>query len=31
MFPNQDRASFIFGPHDRWLVRADGTWLRNTR
>ena len=28
MFPNQDRASFIFGPHDRWLVGADGTWLR---
>ncbi len=31
MFPNQNRASFIFGEHDRWLVDRNGTWQRNTR
>ena len=31
MFPNFDRASFIFGPHDRWKVNVNGTWLRNTQ
>jgi len=31
MFPNQNRASFVFGPHDRWIVNAHGSWLRNTR
>jgi hypothetical protein len=31
MFPNHSGASFIFGPHDRWLVDVNGTCQRNTR
>jgi hypothetical protein len=30
MFPNRDRPSFVFGPHDRWLVDVFGIWQRNT-
>jgi hypothetical protein len=30
VFPNRDRPSFVFGPHDRWLVDAFGIWQRNT-
>jgi hypothetical protein len=30
VFPNRDRPSFDFGPHDRWLVDVFGIWQRNT-
>ena len=31
MFPRGASPSFVFGPHDRWLVDLWGTWMRNTR
>jgi hypothetical protein len=33
MFPNPGEAlgSFVFGPHDRWLVGVLGAWERNTQ
>ena len=30
VFPNRDRPSFVFGPHDRWRVDFFGIWQRNT-
>ena len=29
MFPRGATGSFIFGPHDRWLVDERGTWMHN--
>ena len=31
MFPIQEGGSFVFGPHDRWIVAAHGTWQRSTQ
>jgi hypothetical protein len=30
MFPQMSRASFVFGPHDRWIVGGFGRWQRST-
>jgi hypothetical protein len=30
-FPNLDGGSFVFGPHDRWIVGGVGHWQRNTQ
>ena len=30
MFPNRDRPSFVFGPHDRWRADFFGIWQRNS-
>ena len=31
VFPNLDRGSFVFGPHDRWIVGSNGLWQRSTQ
>ncbi len=30
VFPNEDGGSFVFGPHDRWIVGRMGLWQRST-
>ena len=30
VFPNRDRPSFVFGPHDRWRADFFGIWQRNS-
>jgi hypothetical protein len=30
VFPNRERPSFVFGPHDRWRADFFGIWQRNT-